>query len=76
MTNIAIDNTTHSVDCASAIDELKVSITKVLDSNDAKIQFIKKEIDEGRYEINAEQIADKLLAYANTQTPAEALETA
>ena len=58
------------------IEELKTSILNAVDSNEAKIQFIKQELDAGRYEINAEQIAEKMLEPVKTNESSKVLETA
>ena len=58
------------------MDALKTSILNAVDSNEAKIQFIKKELEADRYDINAEQIAEKILEPLKAMNPIEVLETA
>lgn len=58
-------------DIATQMAALKTAIFNAIDTNDHKIQFIKEELAAGRYEIQNELIAERMLEFVHTITPAE-----
>ena len=62
---------TSSNDTTQQIAELKALIFNTHENNEAKIQFLKAEISEQRYQINSEQIAEKLLEHVTIVEQAE-----
>ena len=71
-TNLIDDllNTLHFEDSGKRLDALKQALFKTPETNDAKIEFIKAELKSGRYEINADRIAEKLIEqYEKTESP-------
>lgn len=51
-------------DSAQQLEALKAHIFNTNESNQARIQFIKEELAAGRYEINSQRIATRLLEHA------------
>ena len=62
---------TLSNDSTQELAELKALIFNANENNEAKIQFLKAEISERRYQINSEQIAEKLLEHVTVVEQAE-----
>jgi negative regulator of flagellin synthesis FlgM len=50
-------------DTAQQLEALKAHIFNASESNQAKLAFIKEELSAGRYEMNSERIALKLLEH-------------
>ena len=51
------------------LDTLKASLLDITQSHALKIQFIKNELESGRYTIDSERIAHKLLEYTKIKIP-------
>ncbi len=56
---------------AHPLDLLKELICSTTESNQAKMQFLKEEIEAKRYRMDSSRIADRLLEYALNHVPAE-----
>ncbi len=70
-TQSKVDEAIHFDDTAKQLEALKALIFNVTETNETKIQFIKEELSEGRYQIHSNRIAEKLLEYVMQSQQAE-----
>lgn len=52
-------------DISKHVEALKAAIFRVAEDRSTKIQFIKEELAAGRYQVQSEQIAERLLEYSH-----------
>jgi negative regulator of flagellin synthesis FlgM len=73
--NIHLENIDFS-DTAKQMDALKAALFDINKTNERKIQFIKEELANGRYEIHPHHIAEHMLEYTPTHVMESEVELA